>query len=96
MISINISVRNLVEFVLRRGDINSRYRSSKRAVEGTRIHSRLQKKHTRIAKLKGLIYESEVPVKASGEYKEFTFEIDGRIDGVVEEFNIDGKKRHFT
>ncbi len=93
MISINISVRNLVEFVLRRGDINSRYRSSKRAVEGTRIHSRLQKKHTRIAKLKGLIYESEVPVKASGEYKEFTFEIDGRIDGVVEEFNIDGTKK---
>jgi len=92
LIPINLSVRELVEFVLRCGDINSRYRSSKRAAEGTKIHTRLQNKHKRTAKLKGVVYESEVPVKITGEYKEFAFEIDGRIDGLVEELNDDGTK----
>ncbi len=93
MFLIKLSVRNLVEFILRCGDIDSKYRSAKRAVEGTKIHSRLQKKHKRIAKLKGLSYESEVAVNVQGEFKEFSFDIDGRIDGLVEEFNKDGTKK---
>ena len=91
--SINISVRNLVEFVLRSGNIDSRYRSSKRAVEGTKIHKLVQNTHKRMAKLNNLTYESEVPISTSGEYKGFTFDIDGRIDGLVEEFNPDGTKK---
>ena len=91
--TINISVRNLVEFVMRSGSIDSRYRSSKRAVEGTKIHSIVQKNHKRIAKLSNLTYDSEVSVNVTGEYKEFTFDIDGRIDGLVEEFNSDGTKK---
>lgn len=89
----SLSVRELVEFVLRSGSINSQYRSSKRAVEGTKIHSKLQKKHKRLAKLKGLTYDSEVSVLTETEYKDFIFEIEGRADGVVEEFFSDGLKK---
>lgn len=80
----HISVRELVEFVLRRGDINSSYTGSKRAVEGTKIHSRLQKKHIKETFLKGYVYDSEVSLNITAQYKDFTFEIDGRADGAVE------------
>lgn len=91
--TINIAVRELVEFVFRSGSINSQYRSAKRASDGTKIHNILQKKHKKIAKHNGLTYDSEVAVGVKGEYKEFDFNIDGRIDGVVEEFNKDGTKK---
>ncbi len=40
---IKISVRNLVELVLRTGDIDSSFTGSSRAVEGTRLHKKIQK-----------------------------------------------------
>ncbi len=88
-----LSVRELVEFILRSGSINSQYRSSKRAVEGTKIHSKIQKKHKRFAKLKGVTYESEVSLNVNSEYNDFIFEVEGRADGVVEEFFKDGSKK---
>lgn len=38
-----IAVRKIVEFILRRGDIDSRKVSNHTAQEGARIHRRLQK-----------------------------------------------------
>lgn len=40
---INISVRNLVEYVMRSGDIDNQFRSMSRAVEGTYAHQKVQK-----------------------------------------------------
>lgn len=74
---IKISVRNLVEFILRYGDIDSGFSGSKRAVEGTRIHHKIQKSR------KGN-YESEVSVKQTIELEDFTLIVEGRIDGVLE------------
>lgn len=83
---IHISVRNLVELVLRCGSIDSRYISSVRAVEGTNIHQKLQKARKKIAKLNGYGYISEVKLNHTFDYQLFTFEVEGRADGIV----IDG------
>jgi len=42
---IKISVRNLVEFVLRCGDLDMRFMGSSRAVEGTKAHQKIQKEN---------------------------------------------------
>lgn len=75
--TIRISVRNLIEFILRCGNIDSGFCGSKRAVEGTRIHRKIQKN-------RGGNYESEVVVKQTIDYDDFILIIEGRIDGVLE------------
>jgi Rad3-related DNA helicase len=75
---IKISVRHLVEFILRCGDIDSGFSGSNRAAEGARIHRKIQKQQ------KNANYDAEVFVKTSVEREQFIFIIDGRIDGVVE------------
>lgn len=75
--TIKISVRNLVEFILRSGDIDSGFSSPNRAVEGTRIHRSIQKSR------KGN-YKSEVSVKHNVDLDCFTLVVEGRIDGVLE------------
>lgn len=77
---IRISVRNLVEFILRSGDIDLQFTGNSRAVEGTKAHQKIQKDN----KDKG--YIPEVTLKYQMEYKEFRFFIEGRADGI---FNID-------
>ncbi|MCL2699058.1 MAG: ATP-dependent DNA helicase [Defluviitaleaceae bacterium] len=79
---ITISVRNIVELVMRGGDIDSGYLSARRAQDGTRIHQQIQRRRKREAKLDGVSYESEVPMKIDFDYREFTFHIEGRADGV--------------
>ncbi|MBM7615478.1 ATP-dependent DNA helicase [Alkaliphilus hydrothermalis] len=74
---IKISVRNLVEFVLRSGDIDTSFRSSTRAVEGTRAHQKVQK-------AQGDDYEAEVSLKHQFQYKDFRFVIEGRVDGIID------------
>jgi Rad3-related DNA helicase len=76
--TIKISVRNLVEFILRCGDIDSGFSGRSRAAEGSRIHRKIQKQQ------KNANYDAEVFVKLSIEREHFTFVIDGRIDGVAE------------
>ncbi len=39
---IKISIRNLVEFIMRHGSIDNRYTSSIKAIEGIRGHQRVQ------------------------------------------------------
>lgn len=75
---VNISVRNLVEFVLRSGDLDTRFMGSSRALDGTKAHQKLQKS-------KGEEYEKEVALKHSFEYKGFLFNIEGRADGIISE-----------
>lgn len=87
----SISVRNLVEFVLRSGDIDnsSSHFDFDAMQEGTRIHKKLQKAAP-------VGYTAEVALK-----KTFVFErdedvleltIDGRADGILTETLPDGAK----
>lgn len=73
---IRISVRNLIEFTLRSGDIDNRFVGSSRAVEGTKLHQKIQK-----SGMEG--YNAEVPLMYSFEYKGFSLILEGRIDGVI-------------
>lgn len=74
---IRISVRNLVEFILRRGDINSGFESSVRAVEGTRAHQKIQGESEN--------YTSEVPMKYTFSYMDFSITVEGRADGIIKD-----------
>ncbi|OLS03584.1 ATP-dependent DNA helicase [Tissierella creatinophila] len=73
--NIKISVRNLIEFVMRSGDIDNSFKSTNRALEGTRAHQQVQKAY-------GKNYKAEVSLKYIFEYEEYSFEIEGRADGI--------------
>lgn len=72
---IKVSVRNLVEFVLRSGDIDNSFMSMSRALEGTKSHQKVQKSY-------GSEYQAEVSLKHKVNYERFTIEIQGRADGI--------------
>jgi len=78
---IKISVRNLVEYVLRSGDIDNRFISMSKAVEGTKAHQKIQKTYS-----KGDI--KEVTLKEFIHYQGLAFRIEGRADGIL--FTEDG------
>ena len=76
--SIHISVRNLVEFLLRSGDIDDRVGSRdpyKSMQAGTRIHRKIQRKM-------GSDYHAEVPLSTSVDMGDYDIVIEGRADGV--------------
>lgn len=75
MLDVKISVRNLIESVLRTGDIDDSYRSATRMLEGTLAHQKVQKSY-------GKEYKSEVSLKTNIEYENFNLKIDGRADGI--------------
>lgn len=78
---IRISVRNLVEFVLRGGDIDSRQTGSaqKNAMEaGSRIHRKIQRSM-------GPSYKAEVALKHTVDEGEFQIAVEGRADGIITE-----------
>ncbi len=80
-VSIRISVRNLVEFVMRSGDLDNRRTSGaeKDAIQaGSRIHRKLQKRM-------GANYEAEVTFRHQVDEGEFSLDIEGRADGVITE-----------
>lgn len=75
---IKISVRNLVEFVLREGDIDNRIGrgvSAEAMQEGSRIHRKIQRR-------KGSNYHSEVPLKLVLTEEKYDLVIEGRADGI--------------
>ena len=81
---IKISVRNLVEFVLRAGDLDMRFMGSSRAVEGTKAHQKIQKENReKYSIFLGEEYLSEVSLKHSVEYNGGTIVIEGRADGIL-------------
>lgn len=79
MEQIKISVRNLVEFVLRSGDIDNRRGKSgqKEAMqEGSRIHRKIQRRM-------GASYQSEVLLKIELQKEKYQLLIEGRADGII-------------
>jgi len=75
---ITVSVRDLVEFVCRSGNLGGtgNFISTTRAIEGTRAHQRLQQSRP-------AGYEPEVTVTRAIESGAFTLVVQGRIDGVL-------------
>lgn len=70
-----LSVRELVEFVLRDGDLDHRRADPERMAEGSRIHRRIQREQ-------GEQYEAEVPLSVSLEYEGIPYTVEGRADGI--------------
>jgi Rad3-related DNA helicase len=81
---IKLAIRELVEFIVRSGDIDSRYAPRDRMYEGARIHRVLQKKN--MEKIDS--YVSEVRLSAELSCGDTVFVLEGRADGV---FIDDGK-----
>ena len=71
---ITISVRNLVEFVLRSGDLDNR-RTSQADRDAMQAGSRI---HRKIQKQMGAGYQAEVKLSCQIEEEEFTFQVEGR------------------
>ncbi|MBP3609276.1 MAG: ATP-dependent DNA helicase [Lachnospiraceae bacterium] len=78
---ITVSVRNLVEFILRSGDIdNTRgYKDPDAMQEGSRIHRKIQKSMPS-GYAAEVMLKMEVPLRNSG--KELLLTVEGRADGV--------------
>lgn len=75
---IRISVRNLVEFLLRSGDIDNRVSRGMQLhamQEGTRIHKKLQR-------AMGSSYSAEVPLRLDIETQRYVLTVEGRADGI--------------
>lgn len=77
---VRIGIRQLVEFMLRTGSIDSRFTGFDRANEGARIHRRLQK-------AAGPGYAAEVALRAEREAGGIRFLLEGRADGVFTDEN---------
>ncbi|MEG1409130.1 MAG: ATP-dependent DNA helicase [Terrisporobacter sp.] len=78
MKKIKISVRNLVEFIMRRGSIDNRFVGTVKAIEGIRGHQKVQNSY-------GDDYRAEVSIKHIITFEHFQIEIEGRIDGLLKE-----------
>ena len=76
MENIVLSVHQLVDFLLRIGDIDSRVFNADTMLEGTRIHLRYQS-------IQDGNYQSEVPLEASIDYEDYHFILQGRADGII-------------
>jgi len=77
---LSISVRNLVEFVLRSGDLDNRHNftAEKNAMqEGSRIHRKIQRRM-------GADYKAEVSLKHVVEEDQFQILVEGRADGIID------------
>lgn len=81
---IRISVRNLVEFIFRSGDIDNRIGkgAQKEAMqEGSRMHRKIQGRM-------GMEYRAEVPLKLEVPQEQYVLALEGRADGIIT--NVDG------
>lgn len=89
---IKLSVRELVEFVYKSGDINVKAMSSDRALEGIKAHKLLQSQMSES-------YHKEYYLKKEFQLNDIIFIIEGRADGIFEENNeviIDEIKSTYT
>ncbi|NEZ47504.1 ATP-dependent DNA helicase [Clostridium niameyense] len=85
---IKISVRNLIEFILRCGNIDMAYTGHNRALEGIKAHKKIQDIRKRNATpLLMTEYDKEVFLRYSMEYRDFLFTVEGRADGIIKELN---------
>ena len=76
---IRISVRNLVEFILRSGSIDNRKKAApdQAMVEGGRIHRMIQRRM-------GADYHAEVTLRYVWNTPEYDLIVEGRADGVID------------
>ena len=74
---VRISVRNLVEFILRNGDLVSGSSASDKEamLKGSRLHRKIQKQM-------GSHYQPEVSLKKDTEYDDLILRVEGRADGI--------------
>lgn len=72
----HISIRQLVEYVFRSGDLDGRFRTASSMIEGTRIHQKRQAEYEEND-------EKEVPLNLIMEYRDILYEIEGRCDGIL-------------
>ena len=77
---VRISVRNLVEFILRSGDLESGsgVQDKEAMQKGSRIHRKLQKQM-------GSSTGPEVSLKKDMEYEDLILRVEGRADGIFTE-----------
>ncbi|MDO4339652.1 MAG: ATP-dependent DNA helicase [Eubacteriales bacterium] len=77
---IRISVRNLVEFILRSGDLDARRGTGDKEamLKGSRLHRKIQKQM-------GSNYRAEVSLKRITEYDDLILQVEGRADGIQTE-----------
>lgn len=73
---LTISVHELVDFLLREGDIDNRIYNQETMQLGSKIHSSYQKSQ-------GNTYLSEVPLKATIETDDYLVTLEGRADGII-------------
>lgn len=76
---IRVSVRQLVEFILREGDIDNRRTggSDTAMQEGSRIHRLIQRRM-------GSDYHAEVPLKYTWSTESYDIIVEGRADGIID------------
>ncbi|MGN1377805.1 MAG: helicase C-terminal domain-containing protein [Dorea sp.] len=76
---VRISVRNLVEFILRSGDIDNRVGGAEKEAmqQGGRIHRKIQRSM-------GSDYHAEVVLKHEIPCQGFVLSLEGRADGIIE------------
>lgn len=92
MDNIKLSVRELVEFVYKSGDINVKGLSPDRAMEGIKAHKLLQS-------MMGDNYNKEFFLKHEFIFGNIQFTVEGRADGIItagEEITIDEIKSTYT
>jgi Rad3-related DNA helicase len=92
MDKIKLSVRELVEFVFKSGDISAKNLSIDRAMEGVKAHKVLQSQM-------GDGYQKEFYLKSEFNFRGILFFIEGRADGILvedDEITIDEIKTTYT
>ena len=77
-LALTLPIRRLVEFLLRTGSIDSRFTGFGRALEGARLHRKLQ----RAAVKEYPDYQAEVALKQDYACAQITYTLEGRADGI--------------
>lgn len=78
---VQVSVRSLVEFVMKEGSIDARFSARNALAEGTRLHQKIQKTYDENDQ-KEVYLQAEIP------FNGITYVVDGRCDGLL--FRNDG------
>lgn len=83
---ITVSVRNLLNFTMRTGDLSYEFGGASRLQEGSQIHRKLQKSY-------GSSYTPEVTLAITVALEDIDLQIKGRADGVIVTFDKAGSKQ---
>jgi Rad3-related DNA helicase len=77
-VQLTLPIRQLVEFLLKTGSIDHRFTGFDRALEGSRIHRRLQRQAVRVHP----DYQAEVALRHEVSVEDFQCTLEGRADGI--------------